>query len=184
MPNPIDFLKKAWGAANTPMVPQGAIQPAQDMMDTPSLDRSPMAARLGGFGAGALEGARSLTTPLNMAGMIGGPALGALKGVRGARQLASKMTPMMDIVEDIPTPQVAPSMDDVGALIGDMQRNLARVPSKRPTPVETLGEVAPEYTPVGGEGMFNMSRVDKLPSGPPLEGLYQEMMRRFGGMGR
>ena len=45
---------------------------------------------------------------------------------------------------------------------------------------ETLGEINPFHTPVGGEGMYNAGKV--APSTAPYD-VYQAMMQRFG-MGR
>lgn len=87
--SPLDYLKQIWSMANTPMVPQSAIQPAQDLLDSPSLDRSPLEASIRGFGAGALEGVRGLTTPLNMGAM----AIPALRALGRGRTAAAPMGP-------------------------------------------------------------------------------------------
>lgn len=79
MPGPFDLLKQVWRGANTPLVPQEWTDQAADMIDSPSLDRGVNRATLEGFGAGALQGAQTLTTPLNIAGML----VPALKGLRG-----------------------------------------------------------------------------------------------------
>ena len=54
-----------------------------------------------------------------MMGVLGKAATPAVKGLAG-------VTP--DLVERTPVKQIIPSMDDVGALLGDMKRNMARVP--------------------------------------------------------
>ena len=46
---------------------------------------------------------------------------------------------------------------------------------------ETLGEMSPEFTAVGGEGMYNIGKGVR-PSTAPYE-VYQRMMEKFG-MGR
>ena len=182
MPGPLDLLKKGLNFATTPLVDEETIQPYQDMMDAPILERSPMEARMRGFGAGALEGLRGMTTPLDLAGMAAG-GMGALasrmgRGARGVGRAANSF----DLVEPGVVQQVAPVMDDVDSLIGDLQRNLAKVPSKRPAPMETLGEQLPEFTPRGGEGLYNVGR--QAPTRDPMEGFYQQMMTKMGGRGR
>lgn len=138
MPGPLDALKSLYGAATTPLLPQSAIQPAQDALDSPSLDRSPWQARLGGFAAGALGGLRNLTTPANIAGLAlddlpvayGASKLlkmapGAAGAVSGGIQDLSQITP--DLVESAPAVrQVMPSSSDVDALIGSLKYGLAK----------------------------------------------------------
>jgi hypothetical protein len=46
-----------------PLLPQSAVQPLQDKLTEPSLTQSPWMAALKGFGAGALEGVRGMTSP-------------------------------------------------------------------------------------------------------------------------
>ena len=176
--NPLDLLKKAGSFATTPIVPKSAIQPAQDMLDSPSLERSPMEARMRGFGAGALEGLRGMTTPLDVAGLVGGGAMGMMG--RGAKAMGKVINPGLDLIESVPVRQIAPAIDDVNSLIGDMQRNLARVPNRRPT-METLGERAAEFTPTGGEGLYNVGKTQpSLPSGDAFEGLLNQLGGRQG----
>ena len=171
--NPLDYLKKAWGFANTPLVNADG---AADAIDSPSVERSPMEARVRGFGAGALQGLAGMSTPLNI-GMAAMPAMGAM--MRGG-QAAKRLAPALDLI-DTPTPkQVMPGADDVNALIGDLRRNLAKVPSRRP-PMETLGEVNPQFTPVGGEGIYNAGQ-GAAGSGPV--DAYQLLLSKLGGRGR
>lgn len=185
MPNPLELLKKAGTWATTPLVKPQMVQPAQDAIDSPSLDRSPGMARLQGFGAGALGGLAGMTSPMDIAGMAAGPALGALKNLGRGAQAASRMAPTLDVVEPNVVRQVAPALDDVDSLIGDMRRNLARVPNSRAQAphMETLGERAAEFTPVGGEGMYNAGRSMNQGS-DAMESLYQHLMRTMGGRGR
>ena len=181
--NPFDLLKRAGSWATTPLVDEESIAPYQDALDAPALERSPIEARLRGFGAGAMEGLRGMTSPLELAGIAAGGAGGVLKGLGrtgGAVSKASKMAPTLDVVEPRAVNQVAPAMDDVESLIGDLKRNLARVPNRRP-PQETRGESVAEFTPRGGEGMFNMGR--EAVSKPPMDA-YEMLMKQFGGRGR
>ena len=60
-----------------PLVPQSAIDPLQELLDRRRLDQSPLEAQVRGFGAGALEGLRGLTSPASLAGMI--PGAGAAR---------------------------------------------------------------------------------------------------------
>lgn len=48
---------------------------------------------------------------------------------------------------------------------------------------ETLGELNPFHTPVGGEGMFNTSRMAPNMAPSVEDSIYQRMMEKFG-MGR
>ena len=81
---------KAYDVAFTPpeAVTRGAASIA-NRIDTPSLERSPMAARVQGFLAGAVEGAANLLTPgdavLTAIGL--GPLARTIRGVRGGSQL-------------------------------------------------------------------------------------------------
>mgnify|MGYP001581743342 CR=1 FL=1 len=75
--------------------------------------------------------------------------------------------------------QVMPSMDDVGSLVGDLERNLARIPKRRPAPESPAGARDPMLTAVGEEAIYNTGRGGM--SRPPSEGFYGDMMRKFGG---
>jgi hypothetical protein len=98
------WYNQAYDWATTPLVSREDIQGAQNAIDSPSLTRSPGMAQLQGFGAGALEGLRGLTSPASIAGIAGsaigaggledaaiwggkaaGGAAGALQGLRGIR---------------------------------------------------------------------------------------------------
>ena len=178
MAGPLDLLKKGWNAANTPLVNADS---AADAIDSPSAERSPGMARLQGFGAGALQGLAGLSTPLNIAGMVAGPAMGAMKGMGRMGSMMQKAAPTLDLV-DTPMPkQINPSAIDVDSLIGDLQRNLAKVPSKRPAPMDTLGESLPEFTPVGGEGLYNAGQgaQSQLPAD-----ILDMLMPKMGGRSR
>lgn len=104
--NPLDLLKKAWGAATTPLVPEGAIAPIQDAIDHPTLNRQPWQARIQGFEAGALEGLRQQTDPLSLAGFasmlpIGKLMGGAGKGVKAAQGILEGPLPHVNMPADI-----------------------------------------------------------------------------------
>jgi hypothetical protein len=75
----LDFL-------TTALLPQRAIKPVQDAIDDPNAEeRSPVAA----FGAGALEGLRGMTSPVDLAGLlISGPVMGGIRSVGRAAGVA------------------------------------------------------------------------------------------------
>src|SRR5262245_61087962 len=77
---------------------------------------------LGGFASGALEAGRQQFSPVGIAGMLAGPVLG---GLAKAAPLADDAVRMVDggfdLVNSLPIEQISPSMDDVGALAGDLQ---------------------------------------------------------------
>jgi hypothetical protein len=89
-------LGKVWEWANAPLTdaPSRVAKAAADKIDSPSLDRDPLTAKLEGFKAGAVQGlgdvASSLTSPLN-AGLtllgLGGEAAGA-RGLLGISRAA------------------------------------------------------------------------------------------------
>ena len=59
----------------------------------------------------------------------------------------------------------------------------ARLPPARQAG-ETLGEVDPYFTPVGGEGLFNVARGGIGKATSPVEAAYQQLMSKLGGTGR
>lgn len=127
--NPLlmELLKRA----QEPVVPQ---LPIERSLTEPQLDQSPGMAALKGFGAGALEGARSFTSPLNLAAMAI-PGGRAMKGAVGAARGVARAIPRV-------------------AQIGQATRQA----------VPALGEVAAEFAPVGGEAVYNAGRaVSKAP---------------------
>jgi len=133
-----------------PLVPESAVRPLQDAIDSPSLERSPWEARLRGFGAGALEGLRQQTTPLNLAGLVGG---GVSKGIQAIGRGAS----------------VIPE-----ALQG--LRGVSHVAAETPE----LGALAAEYAPVGGEELFNAGRSIAKVARDPAEAAYHNILARGG----
>ncbi len=158
MPGPLDYLKQAKDWATTPLVEEDNPlmgKPAQDYLDSPSLSRPPMEARIAGFGAGALEGLRGLTTPLDLAGMAAGAAGGARSAMgRMAPYVAETassspyMKPLAQVVEGAQkVGQRLPNMGEVDDIIGGMKYNLAKVPSSLGS--ET-GKISPEMAILGG----------------------------------
>lgn len=49
---------------------------------------------------------------------------------------------------------------------------------------ETLGENHPDYTPMGGEGMFNIARSGVNGAKDALESAYHSLMPKFGGIAK
>lgn len=129
MPGP---LTTAWDWANKPVVPPSE---AVDKLAQPGLDDSPTWAKAKGFASGALEGLRKQSSPLNMLGLatMAIPGAGAIRGARAAEEGSE-------------------------AVLG-LSKAILGLSPKRYTPVtETLGELLPEYAPVGGEAMYNVGR--------------------------
>lgn len=74
-----------------PIVPKEAIQGLLDYVDSPSVERSPMRARVQGFGAGALEGLREQLTPFNIGTQVAG--WGAAKAFGTPMSAAARSAP-------------------------------------------------------------------------------------------
>lgn len=154
----------------TPLIPQTSWRGFQNRLDpapTSETDVHPVRS----FAVGALDALRDLSSPVGLGSLaLGGGGGMALRGLSRAApraaQALSSLTP--DLVEAPSIRQVMPQMDEVNALIGDMRRNLARVPPRatphapaapRPRPaLETLGEQNPFFTPRGGEWLYNAGR--------------------------
>jgi len=116
-------------------------------------------ATMRGFGAGALEGAgdylSGMTSPLSLATMVAGPAMSAIGKFGNA---ARGLGPSIQMLEEAPAiRQAMPSVDDVGSLIGDMQRNLARIPNARG--VAPSANLPAEMIPRGLEASYNSPRL-------------------------
>jgi hypothetical protein len=183
MPNWTDMLN----TATRSMVPRSAIRGLQEALAPGSSEESvgglldiPDALRdiagnitehpldmLGGFASGAMEGMRGEVNPLNVAGLAMPGLLGAMRGASVADDLARPAIQYgrqaFDTVERIPPRQVMPSADDVSALTGDLQRNLAKVPSatgqiRRPGFQQPRNPMPAEFVPRGGETAFNAGR--------------------------
>ncbi len=115
-----------------PLVPQSAIDPYQQQLEEPQLEQSPWMARLKGFGSGALQGLRGLTSPLNLAGLAG-TALGGGALMRGATALPEATGALSEVTPELVQggrgiSQVLPDLTDADAMIGAMKYNLAKVP--------------------------------------------------------
>lgn len=82
-----------------PLVPSSAIRPLQDELERRKLDQSVAEAQLKGFGSGALEGLRSLTSPA----VLGGMAMDAFpigRAIRTAPRVAN-LTSMGPVVKGL-----------------------------------------------------------------------------------
>jgi hypothetical protein len=201
MPGPLDLLKRLYSGATTPLVSEEAAAPYINAVDSPSLERSPVEAGIRGFGAGALEGLRGMTTPLDLAGFAAGGIGAGARGIRGLMgagraaeavggigRAARAAEPTLDVIENIPTPQQIPGAGEVDDLINELHRNLSRVPSKGMTPPRAVPSLPPtaapaaEFAHVGGEGAYNAARA--VPDPRTNTDLYNQLMKRFGGVGR
>lgn len=103
---PIDFepeepepgmLSRAWTRLSQPLttLPSKAAKAVADVIDQPSLTRSPTMARIAGFGAGALEGigdvVSGFTSPVNLgtAALTGGASMAAKAGLPAIARAAT-----------------------------------------------------------------------------------------------
>lgn len=125
------LLQELLMRANTPLVPQSAIQPTQDALTQPRLNQSVPMAMLKGFGAGALGGLRNQTSPANLAGIA---SLAAGPAARGLAMLG-KAAPAAAMAAK--APMAAEAASGAG---------------------RTLGTILPEFAPVGGESSLNINR--------------------------
>lgn len=159
MPN---ILQKAWGAANEPLIPEAPVRQLQESMTTPHLDESPLWAKVKGFGAGALEGLRGQSSPVNIASNLAMlvPGAGIIgKGAQAARGGAAVME----------APQAARGLAaGEGALAGLME-----------AAPQVLHHAA-EFAPVGGEEAFNATRGALPKVADPVEAAYQKIMSTMG----
>ena len=149
--NPLTALKSAWDWGNKSLIPQGTVQGAQDAIDSPSLNRSPMEARLRGFGAGALGGAANQISPVGIASVLpmgrmanlGGKALGAMERAPEAFQGLANVTP--DLVQAAHVRQVAPTMQDADAIAGLIKHGAAKIPSSKAVQAAQAAERGPKF---------------------------------------
>jgi hypothetical protein len=151
-----------------PLVPKSWIAPAQEALDKRRLDQSPLEAKIRGFGAGALEGLRGLTTPAQLASLalpVGRGAMGIMRGAKAAG-------PALELLAaESPIAQASPSIDEVGSLLGQLKGNLSKVPlaaSKLPK-VNLPHEFAPTTAPTAVGGL-------KRAVSPYAEEMYSKFM--------
>lgn len=180
MPGPLDLLKRGWNAATTPLVSPEDQELTMNAIDAPSLDRSPMEASLRGFAAGAMKGFGDMSSPASIAGLIGGGG-GAMGGLRALGRAGKVAGPTLDIIDTPAIQQVAPAADDVTSLIGDMQRNLAKIPRRGAPQGPASVTPSPEFVPQGGEAAFNAVRPSQSQQ---MTDIYQTLMPKMGGRGR
>lgn len=148
MPN---FLSKAWGAANEPLVPEAPVKQLGEQMTTPVLDENPWWARAKGFGAGALEGLRGQTSPLNIASNLAMFVPGAGIVGKGAQAMGE-------------TAQAGKAAGGGGAMAGLM---------------EAAPSLGAEFAPVGGEAAWNATRpaVEKIAD--PAVAAYERILQQL-----
>lgn len=145
---PLEMLKRVGNFAMEPLLPKEAIEPVQEAIDSPTLERSPGLARIQGFGAGALEGLRNLTSPVELGGLASLAPWGRMAGAlgRGAQGL-QKAGSTVEILDQ--APKMAP-----------------------------LGESVAEFAPMGGEGAYNAAKAGLQRGGDAMGSLYDDLMRR------
>lgn len=198
-----------WAAAFQPIVPRRAIAGLQEALAPGSsaspegtdwmsdlgqipgalkdlaglgLEQAPEA--IGGFLSGALEGARGMTTPVEIgAAMVPGGALarGLGKAAPAAASAARRTAPTIDILEDVPLRQIEPGMQAVDELITGLGQRMKEIPQatgriRRPgqsspavqalesTPAPRPTAPSPEFVPRGGEAAYNQSRAANMGS--------------------
>ena len=84
----------------TPLMPEAPVRRLQEQIDSPDLERSPWEAQLRGFGAGALEGLRDLTSPADLIGMAAlpmGGGGGLLRAARGVQQAPGALEGLLNL---------------------------------------------------------------------------------------
>lgn len=154
---------------------------AADAIDAP---RDPGENRFGRYGdfanklqamarggiAGATEGVGNLlsdaTSPLSIISNLAG-AGGMNKLLQGANSMSRGVGPTIDILESLPVKQVAGSMDDVDSVLGDMARNLAKIPNRGGGMPSAPPGISPSMMPAemvgrGGESIYNANRAGKM----------------------
>jgi len=115
-----------------------------------------------GAGAGMLEGlgnvASDMTSPLSIAANAVG--LGGISRLaRSGSSAARAIEPTVDVVSSPAVRQVVPNADEVGALIGDLTRNLAKIPSAANKATTELAPfLPPDLIPKGSESIYNAGR--------------------------
>jgi len=151
------------------IIPKEWIDPITDAIDHPTLDRSPWEARLQGFGAGALEGARQQINPVNLAMLLaptsnligrGAPLLGAGKkasrAVQGLSKALPEASPLDEMLQSARTlSKEAPEVEALSAKGYQVPNNpvaqaleAERLPLQEPT-AKYLGRMGDEV----GQGM-------------------------------
>ncbi len=201
--NPIDALRKATSIsssaspyagdpvqANTPLLPSMG-----QHLDDPTLNRSPWEARLRGFGSGALEGLRSLSTPMSLAGsLFGAPEMG------GARAIADPAYGKLEgaAADALPSAMAAarkavrwggitsPGTDPIEGLARGynppptIAQQTAHYQSLPATSGEAAGEFNRESTPVGGEWSYNAGRTEPpSPTPRPIDPTMDPTFRKY-----
>lgn len=122
-------------------------------------------------GQAADSAAQAMTTPK----LDESPMMAKLKGfgagaLQGAGHLISDQTSPLNLA------LMATSMPKLGSLgkIG-----IAKTPALAPA-AETLGELNPMFTPVGGEGMFNLGKKTLAKVTDPAEAAYHRLLANGG----
>lgn len=181
MPNWMDYLTE-------PLVPEAPVRRLQEQIDAPTLERSPWEARLRGFGAGALEGLRGLTSPLSLASMlpVGRAASMAPRAIQALSKTIPGVPPRLmaaerafDVVDDLPISQVLPNMGAGDDMVGALRYGLAKAPHGRPV-LKTFDDLDSQILTSRFQDAMtpNLPTVPTYPTFPSSPPTY---MRPFGG---
>lgn len=139
-----------------PLVPEEPVRKLQEKMTTPVLDENPLWAQVKGFGAGALEGLRGQTSPLNIASNLAMLIPGAGVVGRGGAALAE-------------APQAAAQFGKAGGAMAGLAEAAP----------QALHDVA-EFAPVGGESAWNAARGVAEKVTDPAEAAYKRILATMG----
>lgn len=172
MPGPLDYLKKAGTFLTTPLLSQESIQPIQDAI-APSAEASPMEARIRGFGQGALEGLRGLTTPADLASLVmGGGELSAARRAGALAQAAEGLPALADVAGEFSHTgsRGANAMRQAAApLIDPTEAAYSRIMGRMGS---EAGKISPEMAILGGGAMGGLAYAGKQ--------LYNTMSNKAG----
>lgn len=177
--NPLNALKKASSISSNPSSPDPSLI-SRGQMPVP-----PWGSIMSGVGQAAQGAATAAPEALQ----------GLAKAVpSGIQQLGPETTNVMNRMYQVANPAFK-ALQDAGTFIGDRTTGLlqslpkvaqAAVPagseaSTYTGPVaETLGEVDPFHTPVGGEGLYNVARAGLRGIVDPVEEAYKALLSRGG----
>lgn len=107
--------------------------------------------------------------------------LSPLLGLQKAQSIGSD--PRAEALHAMDAGRKDAAMPPPGELLASLTSlgKLAVPALRRAAPVaETLGEMAPDFTPVGGEGLYNVARGGVRKAGDAIESAYQSLLQRGG----
>lgn len=156
MPNPLDALKKAQAIGADPRATE--------------MKRGEMVGPMPQFvGSGILRGLQGLKS------LFSAPV--AERAPAQIHQLTPGMVQNMERLYQQAKP-VFQRMQNAGAFAGS--RTIDNLPRVQTMAQETLGELNPEYTAVGGEGLYNIGKRAVQGLVDPAQQAYQRIMATMG----